>query len=351
MTTITQDTPFAPADDQYHALSDNPLDLETNWWSINIPQRRIGIWLHAAYYPNADKVRWRVFAWDPSGADPARIAYYRNVETAMPPAPDLRDITFPDGGYSLKMLKPLMEYQVTYRDADAAFGIEFTYRAAHPPHRFTPGEPPAMHNPHIDQLGHFVGTLTLRGESIPIDCWSVRDRTWGPREGAHASSQKAVYKGGGTRVLHPGGAPWRQIERERGKGRIQYIYGHTDDQTGFLSFVRPQDGDARGGSPLNMGWLLKDGRFERLDKTQSWMKNWRDPATGWSQHMEARLVDQTGRTMEAEGVAVSHMCEHGMGSNALMRWDYDGKTGWGEDQDGWRLEHFSRMLGALRYGG
>ena len=50
--TITQDTPFTEADDQYHPLSDNPLDLETNWWSINIPQRRIGIWLHAAYYPN-----------------------------------------------------------------------------------------------------------------------------------------------------------------------------------------------------------------------------------------------------------------------------------------------------------
>src|SRR5262249_23346600 len=46
------------------------------------------------------------------------------------------------------------------------------------------------------------------------------------------------------------------------------IFGHTDDQTGFLSFVRPQDGDAKGRSPLNMGWLLKDGRFVRLDKTK-----------------------------------------------------------------------------------
>jgi len=154
----------------------------------------------------------------------------------------------------------------------------------------------------------------------------------------------------GTRVLHPGGPKWREIERERGKGRIQYIFGHTDDQTGFLSFVRPQDGDGQGRSPLNMGWLLKDGVFGRLDKARSWMRNWRDPATGWSQHMEVRLVDQEGRNMEAEGVAVSHMCEHGTGSNALMRWEFDGKTGWGEDQDGWRVEHFTRMLNALRYG-
>ena len=26
----------------------------------------------------------------------------------------------------------------------------------------------------------------------------------------------------------------------------------------------------------------------------------------------------------------------------------DGQIGWGEDQDGWRLEHFQKMLAALR---
>jgi hypothetical protein len=97
-----------------------------------------------------------------------------------------------------------------------------------------------------------------------------------------------------------------------------------------------------------MGWLLKDGRFTRLDKTKSWMKNWRSPETGWSEHMDVLLADDEGRSMEAEGFTVSHMCEHGGGSNALMRWEYDGKTGWGEDQDGWKVDHFQRMLGALR---
>jgi hypothetical protein len=345
---ITQDTPFIDADDTYHRLSDNPLDLETNWWAINIPERRIGAWIHAAYYPNGNKVRWRIFAWDDKGADPARLAYYKCMEDVpMPPDPDMRDITYPQGGYSLKMLKPLMDYHVAYKDNDANFAVEFEFRAAHPPHRFTPGEAPAMHNPHLDQLGRFTGEMVLYGERIPVDCWSVRDRTWGPREGAHASAQK--YAGGApTRVLQPGGPKWRQVERERGRGRIEYIFGHTDDQTGFLSFVRPQDGDAKGRSPLNMGWLLKDGHFARLDKARSWMKNYRDLDTGFSQHMEVTLVDQEGRSMEAEGFTVSHMCEHGGGSNALMRWEYDGKTGWGEDQDGWKVDHFKRMVAALR---
>ena len=151
-----------------------------------------------------------------------------------------------------------------------------------------------------------------------------------------------------TASPNPGGPRWREIERERGRGRIQYIFGHTDATTGFLSFVRPQDGDATGWSPLNMGWLLKGGNFERLDKTKSRMRNFRDPDTGWSRHMQVELTDHRGRTMEAEGFAVSYMCEGSAGANALMRWEYDGRIGWGEDQDGWSFDHFTKMLNALR---
>jgi hypothetical protein len=246
------------------------------------------------------------------------------------------------------MVTPLMDYHVGYRDEAADFGVEFEHRSVHPPRRFTPGEAPAMHNPHLDQLGHITGELVLRGERIPIDCHSIRDRTWGPRGGRHSASQKAEYVRGEYRVLEPSGPTWRQIERQRGRGRLQYIFGHTDDQTGFLSFVRPQDGNAEGWSPMNMGWLLKDGVFGRLDKSKSRMRVFRDVVTGWSSHMQVELVDLDGRSMEAEGFTVSHMCEGGGGSNALMRWEYDGKIGWGEDQDGWRPDHFTEMLRALR---
>ncbi|MGH3970059.1 MAG: hypothetical protein ACRDTV_18580, partial [Mycobacterium sp.] len=118
--------------------------------------------------------------------------------------------------------------------------------------------------------------------------------------------------------------------------------------TGFLAFARPQDGDASGWSPLNHGWLLKDGRFERLDKSASAMKNFRDPSTGWSSHMDVRLTDVAGRYMDAEGFTVSHICEHDAGSTALMRWDFDDEIGWGEDQDVWNPTHFAEMRDALQ---
>ncbi|HLN17026.1 MAG TPA: hypothetical protein VK277_09790 [Acidimicrobiales bacterium] len=347
--TITADTPFVPEDDTYHSPTDDPDWTETTWWSFNVPERRTGGWLHAAVRTNQGTVTWRVFVWDPSGSDPARLAYYRKVaEAPMAADADLRDITFPAGGFSVKMLEPLMDYHVAYADDGGNCRIELEHRSVLPPQRFTPGEPPMMQNPHLDQLGHVVGELTLGGERIPIDCYSVRDRTWGPRGGPHAVSTKPSGPPPVHRVTAPGGPRWREVERERGRGRIQYIFGHTDGATGFLGFVRPQDGDAAGWSPLNVGWLLRDGRLARLDKTKSRMRNDRDPATGWSSHMAVELVDVGGRQMEAEGVAVSWMTERGAGANALMRWEYDGLVGWGEDQDGWSPEHFSKMLGELQ---
>lgn len=347
--TVTEDTPFVPEDDTYHDASDDPYWFETTWWCFNVPERRIGAWLHAGYHANRNEVTWRVFAWDPRGADPGRLAYYANrPNVPMPADADLRDITFPGGGFGVKMLRPLMDYGITYLDADAGFSIELEHRSVHPPRRFTPGEAPAMHNPHLDQLGHVVGELVLDGERIAVDCYSVRDRTWGPRGGPHSQSQKPAYVRGEHRVREPGGPRWREVERERGRGRIQYVFGHTDERTGFLSFVRPQDGDAAGWSPMTVGWLLKDGVFERLDKARSRMRNFRDPTTGWSAHMEVELTDVTGRTMEAEGFAVSYMCENGAGANALMRWEYDGQVGWGEDQDGWRVDHFQKLMRAFR---
>jgi hypothetical protein len=340
--------PFAAADDSYHQLSADPYETETNWWSFNIPDRKIGCWLHTPYFPNRKTVTSRIFAWDDHGTDPAHMVYFRKIEEApMPEAPDLRDIAYPQGGYSLTMLEPAMRYHLRYNDSDRGFALDFTHTGVHPPHRFPVGEPPFLQTPHYDQLGRVEGVLTLRGERISIDGYGVRDRTWGPRGGPYTASPK-TYASNAERVRDPGGPRWRQIERERGRGRIQYIFGHSGEDRGFLGFVRIQDADASGWAPMNAGWLLKDGVFARLDRSKSRMLNFRNPTTGWSQHMQVVLGDEAGRTMEAEGFAVSCMSETGYGSNSLMRWEFDGRVGWGEDQDVWQPTHFLRMFDALR---
>ena len=349
MSQSSEDFPFLPEDDGYHTLSDDPYETETNWWSWNVPERKIGGWIHAPYYPNRKTVTWRVFVWDDRGYDPARMAYYRKVEEApMPDNPDLRDIQFPKGGHRLKMLEPGNKYHIQYEDKERDFALDFTFAGAHPPRRFEPGEPPFIQTPHYDQLGHVLGTMRLRGEDIKLDCWSVRDRTWGPRGGPYSQSKKQDYASDLDRVRDPGGARWREIERERGRGRIQYIFGHADGDSGFLGFVRTQDGTADGWSPMNGGYLLRDGVYGSLDKDKCRMRAFRSPDTGWCTHMQVELVDVHGRSMTIEGMAVSRMSEAGYGTNQLFRWDFDGKVGWGEDQDVWNPRHFLRMFDALK---
>lgn len=350
--TLTADTPFVAADDTFHPSPDNdPYWTETTWWSFNVPERKLGCWLHSEFNTVRGTVTWRVYVWDPSGAYPEDLAYYRKLtEVPQPdPNPDLRDITVPGGGFSVRMVRPLREYRVDYTDPDAGLEIHLTFDAVHDPRRYTPGEPPFMQYTHLDQLCHVTGHMVLSGERIEIDSYSVRDRSWAPRGAPRPAGPKTPRPEKTSRVTHPGGPTWREIEREKGRGRIQYIFGHAGPDTGFLAFVRPAEGDARGWSPLNHGWLLRDDRFERLDRAASGMKNYRDPQTGWSGYMQVELTDLTGRTMSVEGHSVSHICEHHGGSTALMRWDFDnGQIGWGEDQDIWHPTHFARMRDALQ---
>ncbi|MGE2734570.1 DUF7065 domain-containing protein [Mycolicibacterium vaccae] len=355
---VTADTPFVPADDNFHRSPDeNPYWAETTWWSFNIPERKLGGWLHAQFNTNRGTATWRVYVWDDSGSTADQLRYFR-MESEVPmanPAPDLRAIVVPGGGFSVTMLRPLRDYRIEFTDPDAQFAVRLMFEGVHDPRRYTPGEPPFMEHTHLDQLGHVTGELVLGGETIAIDCYSIRDRSWAPRggpspaKGTPAGGMSAKSADESSRVRHPGGPRWREIERERGRGRIQYIFGHADADLGFLAFVRVADGDRQGWSPLNHGWLLRDGRFERLDKSASRMRNFRDPLTGWSAHMDVHLADVAGRTMEAEGFTVSHICERsGGGSTALMRWEFDGRIGWGEDQDIWHPRHFARMLEALQ---
>lgn len=350
-TNVTADTPFVPADDTFHPSPDNdPYWAETTWWSFNVPERKLGCWLHGQFNTVRGTATWRVYVWDPRGARSEELAYFR-METEVPldgANLDLRDVTLPGGGFSVKMVRPLREYRIEYADPTADFEIKLTFEGVHDPRRYTPGEPPFMDHTHLDQVGHVTGHLVLSGERIEIDCYSVRDRSWAPRGAPRPEGAKTPRPESTSRVLHPGGPRWREIERERGRGRIQYIFGHSGPDSGFLAFVRPAEGTADGWSPLNHGWLLRDGRFERLDKSASAMKNFRDPQTGWSAHMQVRLTDLAGREATAEGYSVSHICEHGGGSTALMRWELDGQIGWGEDQDIWHPTHFGRMLEALQ---
>jgi hypothetical protein len=218
---------------------------------------------------------------------------------------------------SVKMIEPGMVYDLGYRFRDHDdFTAELRFEGLTPPVPHVQGAPPFIGSSHYDQHGRVTGTLRLHGETIPVDCFAVRDRSWG------------------RRPEHIGMA----------SGRLSYVFGTTTADEGFLVFTTPpgddQDADVE---HLSSGYLFRDGALRRL--ATATRRNERDPATGGVRRIEVAAVDADGRALNVVGDAVSAMAmdRANLCINTFLRFDVDGREGWGEDQDVWPFARFAAM--------
>ena len=87
---------------------------------------------------------------------------------------------------------------------------------------------------HVDQLGHVTGTMTLYGEQIDVDCFAMRDRSWG-------------------------------LRRNGPQAKIGYCYATQSADDAFLAISvdrRQPDGSRRDG--ITGGFLMRDGEWSLL---------------------------------------------------------------------------------------
>src|SRR5690606_33891568 len=171
------------------------------------------------------------------------------------------------------------------------------------------GAPPFSDSSHYDQHGRVTGTLYLHGEEIPVDCFAVRDRSWGGRPEHTGPTAK----------------------------RLSYVFGTVSPDEMFLIFTLPQHN-----TPdcevehLSSGYLVRDGVLRRLKAATR--HNQRDPGTGAIASLEAKGEDEDGRTFAITGQPVSRMALHTTTSlriNSILKMSIDGRKPCGEDQDVW----------------
>ena len=314
------DHPFTAIDDDFHvATPGDPWFTETSWFSFNVPQRKMGCWLYGWARRNMNNAGGGVFVWDPSATEPWNLPYYNYQYTQpLPEHYDLRDFTFPQG-YSVKVIEPLTRYHLRYRDREA-ISIDAIFTALFPPHAFAHGEPPFVNSPHLDQMGHIEGEMVLNGQTIAIDSFSIRDRSWG------------------TRMDHKG-------------SRIGYPFGCAKDIAFCLFTIPNRDFDDRN-EPVNHGFLWQGGKKNQLAPGGVRHVE-RDPIENWPVRMEIHATDTDGRALLAEGVVESRFVlnnPRGICINSSIKWTINGKTAYGEDQDVWRLDQWRaarRRLGQL----
>jgi hypothetical protein len=320
---------FTPQDDGLHPWQTVPDWVETTWFSFYVPERHLGGWLYVQVRPNLGTATGGAFVYTPDAWLPWELPFYAYFHHQPLPVSvddlDLRDVSFRNG-VSVKMVEPGMVYDLRYQFRDQTdFTASLRFEGLTPPVPHLHGAPPFVGSSHYDQHGRVTGELELHGETIAVDCFAVRDRSWGRRP---------ELVGLGLR-------------------RLSYCFGTFDAQHAFLVFTMvPADDQTSEVEHLSTGYLLHDGVLRRL--ATATRRNVRDASTGGIESVAIDMVDTDGRRCEVRGEAVSRMFLNtgGLCINTMLRFtgshDPGGPTGWGEDQDVWSLARFSERRASAR---
>lgn len=301
---------FTARDDRFHfdELDRDWWSTETAWFSFAHPERRLGGWLYTLARPTIGTVAGGAWVWDDSAHLPWEVLYSANYTALeLPRDQDLNDISLPTG-VSIRVIEPCMSYALGYSDA-SRLQAALRFEGVMPPEPLTSTGSTFGRSHHFDQIGRVSGEIVLHGETIPIDCLAVRDRTWGRR-------------------------------REDRPRQAAYVTGVATAQHGFLA-VTNVEADR---NPVAYGFLHRDGRT--LPLTQGERRVERDRENGWVTRVEIQAHDTEGRTLHALGEPLSRIVINRhtfIDINSLIRWEINGEGGHGEDQDMWPVHRWSRM--------
>ncbi len=306
---------FQPNDDEFHfaEMSDEWWETETSWFSFHHPGRKLGGWIYTMVRPNIGIVSGGVWIWDDRASLPWEVPYSTNFSALeLPGDASLTGRPLPTG-VTIRVLEPTMSYGLDYEDGERLrLHLRYDGVMAPRPLVFTGSTFGKAH--HFDQIGHVSGEIVLHGEHLAIDCFAVRDRTWGKRP----------------------------EDRPR---RAAYVTAAAGTEHGFLAVTNPRiEGD-----PVAYGFLRRDGRNESL--TSGARRVERDSRTGWVSRIVVVGTDTAGRVLQAEGVPVSRIVidrRTFIDVNSLIRWECDGRVAWGEDQDMWPIHEWSAFRRAAR---
>jgi hypothetical protein len=283
-----------PEDDAFHPPThDDASWIETMWFPFWVPEEALSGSLRLWFSPNAGQQGGAVAGWT---GDSKGLFGDRWTEAWSGP-PDLRALRL-SHGVEVDCLEPLSRYRLHHEGPNSSLDLEFA--AIMPPNPVAPEESPGMFAGHLEQPGHVTGELRFADRVVAVDCYSIRDRSWGPRQMPETL-------------------------------RLGNAHG-TAEGFGFFLYVNPtQDGVEQ----ITSGYLLKDGVAATI--VEGVRETTLHEGLPVAVRFEAR--DASGRTLRAEGA-----CRNTMASNAgngvyavlnLIGWEHDGGVAWGENHDVW----------------
>jgi hypothetical protein len=307
----------------------DPTWTETNWFGFFIPEAQLRGSVYALFRSNLGVVRVPISVYSRPCGSVLDLDYFDDRAHLPIPAGNLDDYRL-SNGLHVRMTKPMEEWAIRYEGrAGTVFDLHLT--AHSPPISTTEsqvesgrrgyavfnreGEVGAAPIGHIDQTMWVEGEVRLGDTTLKVDFPSNRDHSWSPR-------------------------------REWGHN----ICGNFDEGhfgRGLSFHVQTRNEPIETGS-VTHGYLVKNGTAVKLKAGLGTYEY-----DGWRiRSLSYDLEDADGRSYRITGEPVSWTSDMLGGSyamTAVVRWSWEGETGWGDYKWHWDIfrmrEHQQRRDG------
>lgn len=281
---------------------DSPYWNESVWFSFSIPERELHGFIYCFFRPNMNMLVGGPAIWDRSGAFSWNCLHYDwPYFQAIPEGARKFDFTAPNST-RVETLEPLKTYRLGYDNEGCKIDLIWTGTSEPSDHLAMEAATTGAGNDnraHLEQCGRAVGTIELFGETLKVDCFSLRDCSYGVR------SYAKVVRG-------------------------SYFWGIRSEGDAFHSLTIG-DGDVQ---KVSGGFLMRDGRMAPLvgGERRVTRDGQYTPA-----EFDLDLEDELGRRLSVHGTLSSDLVFTGYPEVgivwSLLKLDYEGETAWGDVQE------------------
>ncbi len=285
----------------------NPYWNESVWFSFSKPEDRLHGFIQYYFRPNMGMLNGGPVMWDLSGRTQWDCLYYNWSHLQAAPEGVQKFDMRAANSLQVKVLEPLKRYSIKYDHEGLQMDLE--WEAIGPMHELKTGDAgqQATAKFHIEQPGRMRGVIRQEGNVREIDCYSMRDTSYGRRD--YAS-------------LATGG----------------YFWGVSAES----SFHAIAMGEAE--QKVIGGYLYKDGQLASL---ASGSRRITEYGRLGPTRAVFEAVDKLGRTIKAtaeidEGLIFTGYTDHTV-VWSLMEWDWDGVPHWGDNQEFCSAVHFRKI--------
>ncbi len=324
---LTQNRGFAPIsakDDLLHPESFKGVTAdsatETQYFGFSVPEANIHALCYLWHRPNLRIVTGGAWVWQ--GIKPFAVqSELFDMRTFMNDSVlknDLHEYRFVNG-YGVKVLEPLKRFHMTYSDPVRQNSFDLIQEAVSPAVMFADGN-------HFEQTMKVTGDLVLRGKQYKVNCYSVRDRSWGkPRPEDIMPVPPNSWM---TGAFNDGFSfNCNVLDQASGNPELKGAMALGDDQT------------------VNGGWLYRDGKVGLIVKANKRVA--RAPGTLMPAGVEFEATDEFGRTIHVRGTLVAASTWQTWGNVnmmiALMRWECEGMVAYGDCQEALWNDYYNYM--------